>query len=65
MPQEGDPPKRAEARSHRPRKRRHAAARSRVLAGLLSISTFLGLGTSWALKSATETGRLVDEELLG
>ncbi len=36
----------------RPMKRRHAAARSRVVAGILSVATFLGLGSSMAIRSA-------------
>ena len=40
------------ARARHPRKRRHAAARSRVVAGVLSVATFLGLGGSMAIRSA-------------
>jgi hypothetical protein len=35
------------------RRRRHAAARSRVAAGALSVAVFLGLGTNMAVTAAT------------
>jgi hypothetical protein len=35
------------------RRRRHAAARSRVAAGALSVAVFLGLGTNMAATAAT------------
>jgi hypothetical protein len=35
------------------RRRRHAAARSRALAGALSVATFLGLGANMAVREAT------------
>jgi len=35
------------------RRRRHAAARSRVAAGALSVSVFLGLGANMAVTSAS------------
>ena len=35
------------------RKRPHAAARSRMTAGVLSVATFLGLGAGMALRAAT------------
>ena len=39
----------------RSRRRRHAAARSRVVAGALSVATFLGLGANMAVKAAGAT----------
>jgi hypothetical protein len=45
-----DPP----TRSGRRRGRRHSAARSRVLAGALSVATFLGLGANMAVRTATD-----------
>jgi hypothetical protein len=38
---------------NRSRRRRHAAARARVAAGVMSVAAFLGLGTTIAVRSAT------------
>jgi hypothetical protein len=37
-----------------PRRRRHAAARSRLVAGALSVAAFLGLGTAMAANSQVQ-----------
>lgn len=44
------------------KRRRHAAARSRVAAGTLSVSVFLGLGANMAVTAAGDTGSSASEQ---